>query len=562
MSKFTKAIATISIVSAALALNPINVSLAAQDDVVTGVQNSAPLRTNPDRSQRAGAMLREYASGKFKLSWDNDKKRIIQIGTAAAKISPADPDFIAKRESLAIEAMLIAKANIIEAFQTTASADNILAIPGNPVGKQLAKEQGQLVRLQRQSDAMYAAAKKDVVSLMSAVDKAQADELAGATWDDKAERLLEGFIKKIDASYNTKEISAEEKQRVDDLKLRLKRGREYKKEMAELKAKLDDKLKAIRGNIKKEQRSSIETLSSLPIMGATLIQQAESYNDLREDYEIAVLMVWSLKLEKESRSILLKKGKLEPKPNRRSLGDWLARQNLNVMVGPRRYLAADGSINFMGISAIEFDPDDPGTISDLTEEAKLWAKQTAILSVVGDMESHKKAERLRQDVIGKDGKTRGRILKDFSLNMRNSVKGLQLRGLEIISVKETIHPASGRNIIVAVANINSGLALQSNKILSDTFATLREVNAEQSYEKGQLKGMKEKAAETKNNAGIIAEGRRDGAKAVEDKYENRKQQKVLEKQNNRFSSTGNSKAKPNSSQSGVWKSKDKVKDDF
>ena len=88
------------------------------------------------------------------------------------------------------------------------------------------------------------------------------------------------------------------------------------------------------------------------------------------------------------------------------------------MVGARRYLASDGSTNFMGISAVEYDPDDSGSYSMLEEEAILWAKQAAILSLKASVESVKSAERLKRDIRGADGKVESKILKDFSANIQ------------------------------------------------------------------------------------------------------------------------------------------------
>ena len=97
-------------------------------------------------SQKAGPVLRKLAREKgFKIGgWDDEKNRIMVINTSGEAIDSWDPSFLEKRESLSIEVSLSAKAAIIESFTTTASAENILSVPGNPIAKQLENEEKQI----------------------------------------------------------------------------------------------------------------------------------------------------------------------------------------------------------------------------------------------------------------------------------------------------------------------------------------------------------------------------------------------------------------------------------
>ena len=253
----TLMILSIALSSACYSINAISQT---QEDVVTQVQNSAPPRM--DRSQRAGARLKDFALEKgIKLSWDNEKNRIGVVVSTASKLSSYDPDFLEIRESLAIEAVLKAKAQIIEGFNTTASAENILSMPGNPIAKQLEKERKQLSRMENDAQKNLEIAQREVVQLMNAVDQAQADELDGPGWNDRWERLLDAAIKKLDSSYDQQEISTQEKARVDELKVRLEKARTIEKEMQAKRSELEAKIKAIQGEIKKEQKSKIETMA-------------------------------------------------------------------------------------------------------------------------------------------------------------------------------------------------------------------------------------------------------------------------------------------------------------
>lgn len=526
----------------------------------------APRGLSP--SEKAGNVLRQLTRKKgFKVGgWDDKKNRIMVIKQTGEAIDAYDPDFLQKREALAIEASLLAKATIIESFTTTASAENILSVPGNPIAKQLEAEQKQIKAMEAQSQKLYLQAQRETSALLSAYDQAQADELSGVTFGDRLNALLEATIKKLDNTFDNQQITDDKKQRLSDVKLRLDKARQIEDDKKALLDEVQDKIAQLQGQVKKETRSAIETSSSMPLFGATTLMQVESYDDLRGQYNIASLVVWSPKLELEARAMLLGKGKGKPRKNKISLDDWLDKQNLSSMVGARRYLDNDGSTNFMGISAVEYDPDDSGSYSMLEEEAILWAKQAAILSLKSSVESVKTAERLKRDIRGADGKVESKILKDFSANIQESVKNLTIRGLETVRIEETVHQPTGKNIIVAVANVNSALAVKASGIMKDLYATLKEVNADQSFIQGEEAGMKAEANKTLNNKAIFDAGAASGAKQVDAEYDSRASDRAAmgrgQSQQTEAPEANDSSDSSGDSQSGSWAGDMEVDDDF
>jgi len=519
-------------------------------------------------SQKAGNVLRKLARDKgFKVGgWDDKKNRIMVIKQTGEAIDAYDPDFLQKREALAIEASLLAKATIIESFTTTASAENILSVPGNPIAKQLEAEQKQIKAMEAQAQKFYMQAQRETSVLLSAYDQAQADELRGVTFGDRLNSLLEATIKKLDETFDSQQITEDKKQRLSDVKMRLDKARKIEDEKQKLLEEVQNKIAELQGQVKKETRSAIETTSSMPLFGATTLMQVESYDDLRGQYNIASLVVWSPKLELEARGMLLGAGKGKPRKNKISIDEWLDKQNLSSMVGARRYLDSDGSTNFMGISAVEYDPDDSGSYSMLEEEAILWAKQAAILSLKASVESVKSAERLKRDIRGADGKVESKILKDFSANIQESVKNLTIRGLETLRIEETVHEPTGKNIIVAVANVNSALAVKASDIMKDMYATLKEVNADQSFIQGEEAGMKAEADKTLNNKAIFDAGVASGSNQVATEYDNRADDRAsigrAESQQSKESITEDNSGSSGESQSGSWAGDIEVDDDF
>jgi hypothetical protein len=526
----------------------------------------APRGLSP--SQKAGNVLRKLARDKgFKVGgWDDKKNRIMVIKQTGEAIDSYDPDFLQKREALAIEASLLAKATIIESFTTTASAENILSVPGNPIAKQLEAEQKQIKAMEAQAQKFYLQAQKETSVLLSAYDQAQADELRGVTFGDRLNSLLEATIKKLDETFDSQQITEDKKQRLSDVKRRLDKARKIEDDKQKLLEEVQNKIAELQGQVKKETRSAIETTSSMPLFGATTLMQVESFDDLRGQYNIASLVVWSPKLELEARGMLLGAGKGKPRKNKISIDEWLDKQNLSSMVGARRYLASDGSTNFMGISAVEYDPDDSGSYSMLEEEAILWAKQAAILSLKASVESVKSAERLKRDIRGADGKVESKILKDFSANIQESVKNLTIRGLETLRIEETVHEPTGKNIIVAVANVNSALAVKASDIMKDMYATLKEVNADQSFIQGEEAGMKAEADKTLNNKAIFDAGVASGSNQVATEYDSRADDRAsigrAESQQSKESIPEDNSGSSGESQSGSWAGDIEVDDDF
>lgn len=528
-------------------------------DAVIAEQNK-PAALPP--SQNARNVLAAYAREKgYVTAWDNNNNRIVALTTAGGVIPPHDPDFIVKRESFAIEAILLAKARIIESFISEASAENILSVPGSPIADQLEKEQRQLKALQASRERMLQQAQAEAADLMSEVNAAQAASIREVGTSDRLKALLDAAIKQLDESYSAEGIAEEKKQRVEDLKLRLQRAQEYESQAIVAKREIDGQVEELRGQITKEQRSDIALNASMPLFGATVIAQVESYDELRESYQLAILLAWSPKLEADARNVLLLDGRSNSRAGKLSLDEWLNKQDLGVMVGPRRYLASDGSINFMGISAVEYDPEDIGSYSILEEQAILWAKQLALLSVTADVESQKAAERLRQDSVGDNGKTESRTLESMSLSIRESIDSIRIKGLETVRVDTTTHPASGKHIIVAVANINSVLAAQAGDIMKDTYATLQELNAEQSVLQGQVEGMRATAASTRNNESLINQSRQAGANMVNNEVAVRKVEEARRNESQVMPQVASPAASGGAS-SGTWISDSDEEEDF
>lgn len=450
-------------------------------------------------------------------SSEGDSVTIINIQSARTNVASYSSDFMDLRDSLAVEAQLMAKANIIESISSDAKALRSVVKFSNPVMKQIAEKENiyrQAIAAQRRQVEQ---AQKDVALLLKGVDDSQAAVIEGATFSDKLMSLLDAGIKKLDGSYDPSTTDEAKRKKLEDLKKRLELARQAEQDALAAKAEIEAKEAELVDNKQKEVSSSMALKANMPLFGATVIASADSYDELNGGVlEVAVAMVWSTRLEADAKAVFNRQGNGEPRPNKLSLDQWLDSQDLAVMVGPRRYLASDGSINFLGISAVEM-PSDSAEYSDAVLEAELFAKQAAVISMLSEVTSDKAAQKTRVD-RKVDGKVAPEVYTDLAVEMKASVEA-NVNGLEIVRTVDTVHPATGKQIIVAVANINSTLAHESDDIMSETYALLKEFNADQSLKVGVKQGMEAAAETTRNNQGLIQQGRNSGASAVDKQYE-------------------------------------------
>ena len=230
--------------------------------------------------------LNDYLTAKgWSEGWDSQRKRMFVVAMAEFDVEDPsyDTDFITKRSLFATRAVMEAKAKIAEFMRTQMSAIDLMTIPGNDVHDQLSEDYAkQEKRILKQ--------KNELVKLLQEVDAAEAEKLAGITWQDLSKEMLAAMIKKLDTSFDSGRLEAEKAEKYQRAKIR------YKESYAELE-RIQQKAEALRGQVKQETSSSVETLAKAPLMGSTLLAQTESWDADKEQYQVAVLLVWSEQLE-------------------------------------------------------------------------------------------------------------------------------------------------------------------------------------------------------------------------------------------------------------------------
>ncbi len=482
-------------------------------------------------------------------------------GIAARNVSPTNPNFLNIRELITTEAILRAKTDLIISRMASASASEFVELAGASIQAQLDQAVTQQRAAQEQLERQLSSLQAETSILAEGLDSALAAEAKGITWNDQGQRLLNAIIKRLDEKYDPSSISEDKKRQVERLKKRrdnvAKRAGEVEKAARELERQVAE----IRGDVGNQVGTSIAVESQMPLFGATVIFQAESYDDLDENLQVAVLLAWSPKLEQEARAILLRDGKVAPRPTKLSLDDWLGNQNLANMVGPRRYLAKDGSDNYMGIAAVEYNKRNLSTMTRAESSATLSAQRMALLSLKSEVAVKKGKEQAGKDIQNlQDGnlRTEQQYFESLSESMRQEVKDVDVAGLEKRKVIRTVHPATGKDMVVVVANINSAIAVQSTELMKDTYALLKEINIDQSYLKGQLAGVKEEAAKSEGDPDAYRQGVSAGSNAVAAKTATNQQERSQSRTEERDKANGQEKT----SKPGAWMGDTDVDDPF
>ena len=489
-----------------------------QDVVITAQEDAAPVAIEP-AAPYPEEVLTDWVRGKgWNLGWDSEKNRFIYVEVVEGRIRPNQRSFLDKRAALYTELELRLKAKIIESLFTEVDASVVLDVPGNPIAAQLEALKGEYDDALAQADEAIYDAYDDFQDVLQAEEKAAIDALEGVTFLDRANAILDGIAKRIDETYNADTIDQAKKNRAAELKIQLNMAAEKVVRAMNLKKELekqaDAQIKAISGDYAASQETSVKSFSKMPLLGAVMLKTAETY-DGKRDYKIAGVMAWSPTLQKDASDLLLGTAELKPRPSKKSMDEWISSLDLSSMIGTRRYLAADGSVNFVGFAAAEYDPEDSRKNATIRAFADQQAKGLAVLSMKADVEVTRLAETKTFDV-DTDGGRETFTFANMSEELMQSTNGaVAVQGLVSPGAQRLIHKPSGKHIFVSYAYINSDIAAKSEAFREETSALERWINEDQSARRGREAGRRAAAKATKNDAAAYGDGYQEGKAGVE-----------------------------------------------
>ena len=449
-------------------------------------------------AQTAKEAIEDYFNSKdgWNKGYDEEADRIIvsdfiEFDIKNPKVSA---DFIDLRKEKMSELMLKAKAKIIETIMSKMSGSRILDVPGNPIAKQLEKEQSEM-------NKALAAAREDLAKL----DANLADALARR--DDVTPGELVAVLSSWFTSAEKENIAAkydaDKKERYDNAKADFEAAAAKYKELAE-------KAEALKGTISKEMKTSLSRVSAMPIYGCTVLQQAESISEKngRYKYQIAILYSWSGEMMKASGEIL-KGQSVKFTPGKKSIKEWISgkakKGALAQWIGPRQYIDNNGNMWFIGISCAAVD-DDADTSEANREAAELEAAAEVMFALYSDATSSKTLNKLMRTKIGANGEKETQIYKDYSKSQGEAFKDIQISGNAELWSGTVRHEPSGLDMHVVVYGVNSGSVKALKDIQARAVALGIEVNTYQEMERGRQEQLRKTFEASKNNPAARAAG--------------------------------------------------------
>lgn len=446
------------------------------DGGTEAVAEAQATKTPVEPFKDAAKVLGEVAKEKkWRIGWDRKKGRIIKIESAEFKCNdPAtDKKFFLLRDMAAKKAVLKAKVGIIETFSAEMSGSDMLDVPGSDVEKELGAER------KAASDAVEAQ-KKVLVELLKKTDKAEADALNGTTFGQRLDDMMSAIIKKLDVDYNANQHDEAAKARFENVK---KQYAEAVQQYKEIKAKADKMQKAL----KSKQTSATTKMAKMPLFGASVIMQTESWDKTTKRYQVAVLVTWSKVLEEAARAIAT--GNMyTTKPGPKSVNDWLDDQDLGSMVGPRQYVDDEGNRWFLGISSRRYTDSMSSSARDnATALAEMSASQMAIFSIFADLESFKEAKAVvetRGDA-DEESEEENVDVEKMARKLSQTFKNKKVNGLQELASQEVQNAISGQTVYVKVYGINANDAMDALKMEDLNIATKIESNRYQTQLKGR-----------------------------------------------------------------------------
>ena len=427
-----------------------------------------------------------------------EKKCTIVIGVAELYEPHLDTlkDFQAKRSAKALEAYINAKSEIIRSVFTDFKAEERLST-GDA----------------QQSEEETAVAKK-IAEAQDKVDafaeKAGKPELEGADIDgDLVANLKELVFEPPAPATDTQEPAPDAQEPASTAPQENPLAAERDALVAEITALLKEA-----GNLPKPVIGSSESkttlLSSMPLLGATVLTQAESWNRTTGDYQIAMAVLWSPKLQNEAKALASGNPLPADKPGKLSAKEWVAKQDLLAMVGPRRFVDKDGNAIVVGIASRDITGLHGQKVTIERQKADTDAINRLATSLMCDLETFRE---LQQNFTEYDDAS-----SDVMEKLANKIQSrtaFVLQGVLPLSSKEGFHPLSGRNTYATAYYLDPYLSKDAMERMKSLYADAIGVENASQYRRGQHAGMESKLEEARNSTEKFEEGKAEAAADVE-----------------------------------------------
>ena len=426
--------------------------------------------------------------------YDPEKNATIQIGTAQIKIEdPAnDKTFMTVRTLKAAEAYLAAKVAIIQSINTDFSAMDRATMTYQD-GKDEVQEayEAKMAELE--------ATKALLVEKFAQFNEAEANALEGVTIGDRFGAILEGIAKRLDSAFSSEKILAEKRALRDEIAAQVEL---LTSQYVELKKQADAMPKVPDNEIE----SAAQAFAKMPLLGSTVLTQAESWDATEKIYSVSMAVVWSPKLQAVAEAlttgqeVAAGKGGIAPK-------DWIKKQDLAVMVGPRSFTDPSGKKVFVGIAAADLT----GPVSQMASKKRLAdmnARKAVAFSLTSDVQS---AETARQ-VLREYGDKKA-VMEEMTTALQQKCD-INLQGCMKLTSKELKHPITGRKTYVSVFYVDPQLNKNAQDLLEKAYSAAGRQTKATQYRRGRHAGAEAALDKTRKSKAEFNRGKAEVEKTV------------------------------------------------
>lgn len=436
-----------------------------------------------------------------------DKKAVVAVAATSIEITdPAkDKQFMLKREQIGNYAVLQAKAEVIRSIYSDFSAmDRALTSFDEETDDNREKFQ--------EAKAALESKRAELVEAMAQYNAADAKTVGEVTLNDRFGAFLDAVIKKIDKSYDPASIAASKKidakaAKVESAALKEKAKAVY----AEYKA-LEDAAAKLPKDPALETESTMTLLSKMPLLGATVLTQAESWDPGNKQYSVAVAIVWSPKLQACAAKIGTGDFTATGKPGKYTKLEWVKAQDWSSMIGTRRFTDNKGNNYFVGIGAV-----DPGLGVQANAKrmlAETLARKNVAMALIGDLATYREVKQNLTVYADQSTATKQKVVDQIS-----SKVDLHLKGCMSIAKKEVRHPITGRKIYVSAYYIDPAFAKEAGDIMKKAFADAGLVAQHTNKQRGVVEGAQRAYEGVKTDPSARQAGIAEGSAAVNTKIE-------------------------------------------
>jgi hypothetical protein len=403
-----------------------------------------------------------------------------------------DPIELAKaRDDFAQIAWLTAQGQLINSIYSTFEASSVFEMPGNPLDSRFKTQRDTLEKQMRDLQARIRDATNSVDQATAAEIQNKMSGVDGVKFVDRANALLNAVITAIDDKYSAERLAQQKDAEIqrkaatlEAIKKEAKAGLDALQQQLD---RLNDELREELAKVNASLTTDVKRSSSMPLMGATVVDMAESLIDGK--YQVAIVMKWSKKNEKFARAILTGQAlKDDPAPGR-SLPDWLGKIDRGTIAGSRVFTDENGDRWFIGIGSY---PTLKGGVQSTVAQtaASLKSDRALMFSLVANAAAHEQLSG-QTNISGSAGKEEFESMLSVQKNLSAKIEKTAIPNKRVLVNRTAMNDITGQEVWVVVTAVNATSSQRALDDLRKSFANVIDVTRYQAGIQGQLQGMRD-----------------------------------------------------------------------